>query len=385
MIKRLTKSYVIQRIVKKGVMMIKNLIYEKRLTRLQSYMKKSQIANIIVPLGINFRYIFDLLEEPSERLIIGIIEAEDSPKMLVPSFEVDRVKKLIGVKDCIGWEETDDPYSLLPELISLDHRKSIAIEPKMWFSVYQKIAQNLNEKKFISAESLFDSLRAVKDEYEQGLLLKASQKSGDAIVETLNELEVGISEVEVKSILKEKLVWGSGEKAGALVQFGDNSSLPHYSGGDRKLEKDDVVLIDAGGTLQNYWGDITITTVFGKASKRFKEIYDIVYSANKRGKEAAAQNKLPCEIDAAARNHIMKKGFGELFTHRTGHGIGLEVHEKPYIINNNQFPLIPGNVFTIEPGIYIPGEFGVRIEDDVIKTETGIKTSQIPRYELLEI
>ncbi len=368
-----------------GDKMAKNNNFANKLARLKSHMRKSQIENLIVSLGINFRYIFGLMEEPSERLLIGIIEAEGSPKMLVPSFEVDRIKKITGVKDCRGWEETSDPYSLLSELITLEKGKRIAIEPKMWFSTYKKLAKNLPGMEFVSAESIFDPLRSVKDDYEQKFLLEASQKSGNAIVETLNELEIGISEIEVQSLLKEKLLWGSKEKSFALVQFGNNSSLPHYPGGDRKLKKNDVVLIDAGGTIQNYCGDITITTVFGKASQRFKEIYDIVFTANKRGKEAVIANKLPSEVDSATREYISSKAYGKYFTHRTGHGIGLEVHEHPYIVGNNQIPLIPGNVFTIEPGIYLPGEFGVRIEDDVIKTEKGIQTSQIPRYELIEI
>lgn len=365
--------------------MTKNNIYANRLAKLKSLMRKFQIESLIVSLGINFRYIFGLMEEPSERLLVGIIEAENSPRMLVPSFEVDRIKKLTGIDDCRGWEETLDPYSMLSELLILEEGKMIAVEPKMWFSTSQKIAKKLPGKEFVSAECLFNPLRSIKDDYEQKLLLKASQKSGDAIVETLNELEIGISETEVQALLKEKLLWGSKEKSFALVQFGTNSSLPHYPGGDRKLKKNDVVLIDAGGTIQNYCGDITITSVFGKASRRFKEIFDVVFVANKQGKEAIIENKLPSEVDSAARDYISSKGYGEYFTHRTGHGIGLEVHEHPYIVGNNQTPLTPGNAFTIEPGIYLPGEFGVRIEDDVIKTESGIQTSQIPRYELLEI
>ncbi|MFW9903688.1 MAG: M24 family metallopeptidase [Candidatus Thorarchaeota archaeon] len=365
--------------------MTKNDFYANKLARIKSHMKKFQIDNLIVSLGINFRYTFGLMEEPSERLLIGIIEVERSPKMLVPSFEVNRIKKLTGVKECRGWEETSDPYSLLAEILTIEEGKKIAIEPKMWFSTFNKIASKFPEKEFISAEIVFDSLRSIKDENEQALLLKASQKSGDTIVEVLNELEAGITEREVQSILKEKLLWGPNEKSFALVQFGANSALPHYPGGDKELKKNDVVLIDAGGTLENYCGDITITTVFGEASRRFKEIYDIVYTANKKGKEAVVENKLPSEVDLAAREFISSKSYGEYFTHRTGHGIGLEVHEHPYIVGNNQVPLVPGNVFTIEPGIYLPGEFGIRIEDDVIKTDSGIETSQIPRYELLEI
>jgi Xaa-Pro dipeptidase len=365
--------------------MTKNAFYANKLARIKSHMNKYQVDKLIISLGINFRYTFGLMEEPSERLLIGIIEADGSPKMLVPSFEVDRIEKLTGVKECRGWEETSDPYTMLAEILTIEEGKKIAIEPKMWFSTYEKIARKFPEQDFISAEVIFDSLRSVKDENEQALLLKASQKSGDTIVEVLNELEVGITEREVQSLLKEKLLWGPSEKSFALVQFGANSSLPHYPGGDKALKRDDVVLIDAGGTLENYCGDITITTIFGKATNRFKEIYDIVYTANKKGKEAVVGNKLPSEVDLATREYISNKGYGEYFTHRTGHGIGLEVHEHPYIVGNNQVPLVPGNTFTIEPGIYLPGEFGVRIEDDVIKTESGIQTSQIPRYELLEI
>lgn len=368
-----------------GDKMTKNKFFATKLAKLQSYMRKFDVESLIVFPGINFRYTFGFMEEPSERLLIGIIEAEDSPKMLVPNFEVDRIKRLTGIEDCRGWEETTDPYSMLSEILSSEKGKKIALEPKMWYSTYKRIADQNPGKEFISAECIFDPIRSTKDDSEQDFLLKASQKSGDAIVETFKELEVGISEVEVQALLKEKLQWASKEKVGALVQFGKNSSFPHYSGGDKKLQKNDVVLIDAGGTINNYWGDITITTVFGTATRRFKEIYDIVYTANQKGKEAVVKNMLPSEVDAATREFISSKGYGEYFTHRTGHGIGLEVHEHPYIVGNNQVPLVPGNVFTIEPGIYLPGEFGVRIEDDVIKTESGIQTSQIPRYELLEI
>jgi Xaa-Pro aminopeptidase len=351
-------------------------------------MRESNIDYIIVPLGVNFRWLFGVMEEPSERLLVGIINAESQKnpvEMVVPSFEAERMKKTIGISNVISWEETQDPYNMLSELIQTNTGKIIGIEPKMWYSVYHSMSKKLPEKKFISAEQVFSSLRSIKDEEEQKLLLKASQKSGDAIVKTLNELETGISENEVQSILRKKLTWGINEKAFSLVQFGENSAIPHYHGGERNIKKDDVVLIDAGGTLHNYWGDITITSVFGNASDKFKEIYDIVFTANEKGKEAVKQMKLPCGIDATVRDHITKNGYGKYFTHRTGHGLGLEGHEHPYIVANNKNPLVTGNVFTIEPGIYLPGKFGIRIEDNVIKTSDGFQTSTIPRYEILEI
>ncbi|MFX0125936.1 MAG: M24 family metallopeptidase [Candidatus Hodarchaeota archaeon] len=356
--------------------------------RLQKCMRESKIDCIIVPLGINFRWLFGVMEEPSERLLVSIINAEsqkDSVEMVVPSFETDRMRKITGVSNIISWEETQDPYNMLSELVLANNGKIIGIEPKMWYSVYHNISKKLPEKTFISAEEIFNSLRSIKDEEEQKILLEASQRSGDAIVKTLNDLEAGMSENEVQSILREKLTWGTSEKAFSLVQFGENSAIPHYHGGTRKLRKDDVVLIDAGGSLHNYWGDITITSVFGKADDKFREIYEIVFTANEKGKDAVKQNKLPCEIDATVRDQITKKGYGKYFTHRTGHGLGLEGHEHPYIVANNKTPLVPGNVFTIEPGIYIPGKFGIRIEDNVVKTADGFKTSNIPRHEILEV
>ncbi len=356
-----------------------------RVSLLLEEMQDSQIDSVIIPLGINFRWLFGVLERPSERLLIGIIDDEDKAKMLVPSFEADRIKRITGITNIITWEETQNPFDILASIMSSQKGKKIGIEPKMWYSTFEQIANVLSENSFISVEPIFNRLRSVKDEGEQELLIKASQKTGNAITRTLEDLEIGISEMEAQSILNERLKWGNNEDTFSLVQFGENSSLPHYHGGKRRLRRDDVILIDAGGTLDNYWGDITITCVFGDATTRFKEIYDIVYNANRLGKEAVEQNKLPSEIDAAARNYIRKKGFGNLFTHRTGHGLGLEVHEHPYIVGNNKNALVQGNVFSIEPGIYIPGKFGVRIEDDVVKTSIGIRTSEILRYEILEI
>jgi Xaa-Pro aminopeptidase len=214
---------------------------------------------------------------------------------------------------------------------------------------------------------------------------RAFTKTSKIIINVLSELEVGITEQAVQQILKDRLAWGINEEVFHLAQFGENSALPHYYGGERQLQNNDVVLIDAGGTVNNYWGDITITTVFGKASNKFKEIFAIVNDANISGKETASQGTTPHEIDSKTRQIIAEKGYGEYFIHRTGHGLGLEVHEHPYIVKGNNKPLQAGNCFTIEPGIYLPGNFGVRIEDNVIYTEEGIISSEIPRYDLIEV
>ncbi|WP_455139631.1 M24 family metallopeptidase [Candidatus Hodarchaeum mangrovi] len=361
------------------------MVNQTRIVKVQERMCQINIDSIIIPLGINFRWLFGILEDPSERLIIAYVHSETEPVLIAPSFEVARFKRLTNIKNCIGWEETDNPYSMLKTLIPNQNGVNIALEPKMWYSIFNTIAKELPSCNYTDAGNIFNHLRAIKDENEQKLLLKASKKSGDVIIQTLQELEIGISEMEVQNILKERLIWESAGKASSLVQFGNNSSFPHYHGGEKRLEKDSVVLIDAGGTLNDYWGDITITTFFGSAPRKFKRIYDIVYNANKIGKEAVIKNTIPSEIDRQVRGYITQANFGKYFTHRTGHGIGLEIHEHPYIFGNNSEALVEGNAFTIEPGVYIPGEFGIRIEDNLIKTKNGYNSTEIPRYEILEI
>ncbi len=156
----------------------------------------------------------------------------------------------------------------------------------------------------------------------------------------------------------------------------------HYNLDQFKLKRDEVVLIDAGTSYNGYIGDITNTTVFGHPSEKFLEIYNIVEEANHRARDSVSVGISPSQVDAAARDYIVEKGYGQYFTHRTGQGIGLDVHEAPYIIQTNLVPLESKNTFTIEPGIYIPRKFGVRIEDDVVTKSDGCEqlSSPIRRY-----
>ncbi|MHA2054068.1 MAG: M24 family metallopeptidase [Candidatus Hodarchaeales archaeon] len=354
-------------------------------SKVQEIMRKENIDVLLVPLGINFRWLYGIKENPSERLLISVIGSEDEPQFLVPAFEVDRIRKLTKATDVIGWEETENPQKSLTEKIIPQSTKRVGIEPKMWYSVFNSIFQHLSHLQYVNAELIFNDVRSVKNNDEINSIQSAYKKTSQGIIKTLYELEVGLTENDVKKILKERLLWGADEEVFFLTQFGSNSALPHYHGGDRQLRKDDVLLIDAGGSINNYWGDITITSVFGTASKEFKSIYDVVNNANIQGKDAAAQNKSPHQIDNIVRNYIIKAGYGEFFTHRTGHGLGLEVHEHPYIVKGNETPLNTGNCFTIEPGIYLPGKFGIRVEDNLIKTDNGIISSEIPRLELIEV
>jgi Xaa-Pro dipeptidase len=162
-----------------------------------------------------------------------------------------------------------------------------------------------------------------------------------------------------------------GTPSGGLVQFGPSSALPHGGPGDRRLAAGDVVLIDTGCEVEGYTSDVTRTAVFGRASDRFRRVYDVVARAQRAGIDALGPGVACEEVDAAARKVITEAGFGEYFTHRVGHGLGMDGHETPYLVAGNRRPLASGNVETVEPGIYLPGEFGVRIEDDYAVTASG--------------
>ncbi len=358
---------------------------KKRLKLLQEQMRQHKIQCLVLPLGYNFRWLFGFLGEQTDRFTVTLIEQEGPPKLIAPEYIKAELSEKIGIDDCIGWQEAENPIDVLTKQISYTSCQSIAFDPRMWFSDVHRIVQNFQKFEYCSIEEIFNSLRSIKDEEEQKLLLKASQKTVDLIISTLMELEVGLTETDVTSIFKEKLKPEKDEKFYLEVSYEENTAkLPSFSL-NTKLKKDNVVVIDAGVTIGDYWGDITITSVFGKASSKFKEIYKIVKTANSLAKQAVIENKRACEVDEAARAYITKMGYGKYFTHRTGHGIGLEIHEEPYIVQTNPNPIINGHTFTIEPGIYLPRKFGVRIEDDIIKTEDGILTSIVPREDLLEI
>ena len=355
---------------------ISNKEFRIRIEKVQSLLREKSIEGLFCTLGTNFQYLLNAKTKPSERLVLAIISSEGSPKIICPAFEFQIYSETTPLTqdDIHIWEETEDPYMLIEE-ISKDlgiQEARIAISPMTFYSVFSKIQSILPQASVEDGLSILETARMVKTDEEIDLLKKASEFSALGIESAIDLLEKGMTEKEISALVAKEMSSLSGEPSVfALVQIGENSSNPHGSPSDRKLKKNDVVLIDAGTTFQGYVGDITNTTVFGKPSQKFLEVYSIVEEANQRGVEHGKVGNLPSKVDAATRDFITEKGYGAYFTHRTGHGIGLDVHEAPYIIQTNKVPLLINNAFTIEPGIYLPGKFGVRIEDDVVSKETG--------------
>ena len=216
---------------------------------------------------------------------------------------------------------------------------------------------------------------------------KSSELADKALAMTIPMIKAGMKEIEVKELLEAELKnQGMSNPAfDTIIGSGPNSALPHYTAGDRVLKAGDSVVIDFGGVYQGYNSDMTRTIMLGKATEEYRDVYEIVKEAQKRAIETVKPGVKASEIDAAARSYIAGKGYGDYFIHRTGHGIGMEVHEEPYISDISKSILQPGMVFSIEPGVYLPGKFGVRIEDLVMVTETGVEVLNKYTKELIEI
>ncbi|HUM02400.1 MAG TPA: M24 family metallopeptidase, partial [Thermoanaerobaculia bacterium] len=213
------------------------------------------------------------------------------------------------------------------------------------------------------ATAIFDGLRRVKSPEEQAMIRAAGERTTLAIAATHARIRRGMTEQQVSNILDEEFK-RLGVRGGGLVQFGPSSAFPHGTPEPRTLAKGDVVLIDCGCKVHGYNSDVTRTVAFGSASDEVRKVYEIVEHAQSAGIASLKAGAIPEEVDRAARQVIEGAGYGEFFSHRLGHGLGMDGHESPYLVRGNRTPLVAGNVVTIEPGIYMPGKFGVRIEDD---------------------
>ncbi|NHJ88112.1 MAG: aminopeptidase P family protein [Asgard group archaeon] len=345
---------------------------KERQKRLQELLAKNNSECVILFPGVDLFYVSGLDIHPSERLTVSIVPQKGEPIFICPSFEESRFKRNLETGDIRTWQEDEDPFKLLSTIIKeLDiQAKQISLDNKLWFEWFLRIKKELPEAKFVNSTNIIQAARLTKSIDELAIMREATRIAAESITRSFVQIEVGMTETIVANIVKEELA-KEGLPAFNLVQSGPNSALPHGSPTGRVIEKNDVVLIDAGPIYKGYVGDITMTSVIGEPSDKFKEIYEIVFKANRAAYNASKIGVKAEDVDKAARDVITKAGYGKYFTHRLGHGIGIEVHEPPYMVSGNQLILQEGMCHTIEPGIYIEGEFGVRIEDNVFVGKDG--------------
>ncbi len=360
-------------------LIVKSIDFNQRQKEIQDQLVSDEIDMFLITPSVDFGYLFKGFFSLSERLVCGVISTTEDAKIIAPSFEKERMQIVTTFDDVVTWKEEEDPYEILKNAISGEPKK-IALESTTPFDVYLRIKKQFPNSDFVDGGSLVKQMRAIKTEEEIERMVKAANYTKDGVLSTLEKIEEGQTEIEALRLAQKEMMNLSGEMAWAIVQFGENSAIPHGHPTKRKLKENEVILIDAGTTCEHYFSDITITTFFGKATQEFLEIYEIVEEANAAALETSKEGVPAEEVDFAARKIIEDANYGKYFTHRLGHGLGLEVHEEPYIVKGNKNPLISGNVHTDEPGIYLPGKFGVRIEDDVLVGEKSKRLVEFDRH-----
>jgi Xaa-Pro dipeptidase len=355
--------------------------FRERQAKLRAEAKTRGLDALFVTPSTNLAYSANLAIGRSERLTALLLFSDGPAVLLTPSFEEANHKRTAVVDDVKTWQEDEDPIALAGKLLS--GKKTVGIEGSTNYATVTALSQ-ASPAKIEDGTAVFDTLRMVKSAEEQAFIRDAARRTSLAIEETHKRMRSGMSESEVARILEEEFA-KHGARGGGLVQFGPSSAFPHGAPAERRLAKGDPVLIDCGCRVRGYSSDITRTVSFGPPSDEFRKVYAIVDRAQTAGIEALKTGVSGEDVDRAARKVIEDAGYGKYFTHRLGHGLGMDGHEPPYLVRGNRKALATGNVETIEPGIYIPDRFGVRIEDDYVVRADGAKSLSVRPGEMVVV
>ena len=354
-------------------------VFARRQERLRQELITRKLDLFVAAPSVNFQYFTGYNPGRSERLIALFLPVKGAPVVVCPSFEVERLRRNTAVQNIRGWEEQDDPWKLvrraLGEMKPQHGRGELALEHTFDYASYVRLGDVAGGDWHVqTAQPATERLRIIKYPEEIALIRQAIAITEASIAATFAALQAGLTEQEVAERLSDA-IRSRGAAGGGLVQFGPSSALPHSHPGGLRLEREMVVLIDAGSPVQGYASDITRTIWWGDSpSEEFKKVFNTVHDAQTAAMQLGKPFTTRCqEMDRTARKVIADAGYGEFFTHRLGHGMGMDGHEVPYLVEGNETRLEPGMVFTIEPGIYQPGKFGVRIEDDCLMTDTGLE------------
>jgi Xaa-Pro aminopeptidase len=347
--------------------------YAGRLERAAEAAGGRGLDGLIVGVGPDLEYLAGYAAPALERLTALIVRPEGAPVLIVPELERPRALEApgAGLLEMVGWVDGDDPYEGAAKLFGGSPAR-IAAGDQLWAAHLLALQSLLPGTGFQVAGPVLAELRAVKDEGEIAFLGRAGAAADQAFTDIVAEGLGGRTEREVSASLARYLVERGHETADfTIVASGPNGASPHHEPGDRTIQRGDVVVLDFGGRLGGYCSDITRTVSVGAPSEEARTVHAIVREAQQAAFETVGTGATGADADRAARDVIQAAGFGEAFVHRTGHGIGLDVHEEPYLVAGNDRPLVPGNCFSIEPGIYLEGRFGVRIEDIVAIADDG--------------
>jgi Xaa-Pro aminopeptidase len=361
-------------------------IYLDRMARVRAAMAEHDVDVLMLSLGHDLPYLTGYLAMPLERLTMLVVPRDADATLVIPRLEAPRVVEQPGVFELHPWDEIEDPTTIVAGLAKGARR--VAIGDQMWARFLVELLPQLADAEYVRAVEIVGPLRMAKDAAE----IEALAAAGAAVDRIAAELQagriplVGRTEAEVSADLSARILAEGHQKVNfAIVAAGENAASPHHHASARVIREGEIVLCDFGGTMDGYCSDITRCVFTGDVPADVAEAYAVLHAAQQAAVAAATVGTSCEDIDRTARRIISDAGYGDHFVHRTGHGIGMEEHEDPYIVAGNARRLAAGHAFSIEPGIYVPGRWGMRLEDIVVATTDGPRPLNVAVHDLVAI
>jgi Xaa-Pro dipeptidase len=363
--------------------------YQARIARAQQLLsdQNPKLDALFVATGTSLYYFTGVHWWASERLLGLLIPSKGQPLVVCPAFEEDRFREQLRFPAEVHvWQEDESPTKLAASALADRGLRTgrIAVEESTMFTFYDHLRQAAPGFEFTSADPVTIASRGVKSAHEIELMRLACEATCDVFRAVFASLKEGMSQGDIGNLVQNGFA-KIGLRGDALTLIGASAALPHGSIKPQTLREGDVVLIDGGCKVEGYSSDVTRTGIFGKPSDKIQQTYETVRKAQDAALDAARKGKFSGTVDDAARNVITSAGYGpdyKFFTHRLGHGIGLDGHEHPYLVRNSKTALRAGMTFSNEPGVYIPGEFGLRCEDLMAIAEDGPAQLLTPEFQI---
>jgi Xaa-Pro aminopeptidase len=343
-----------------------------RLARARAAMADAGVDALCLSVGSDLPYMTGYRAMALERLTMLVVTLDAEPVLVVPSLEAPRIDRTVETFSVHGWGELEDPIAIVETY--LGGSKTVAVGDETWSRFTLALQEIDPGRQWRPAGGLMSTLRTIKSHHELAALRSAA-RSVDTVVDAMADVQFsGRTEQDVaRELVARTLAHGHSTMEFWIVASGPNGASPHHEPGARVIQHGDAVVVDFGGHQDGYASDTTRMFVVGEAPPGFVEAYDVLRAAQAAAVEHVRPGVTAASVDAVARGIIAGAGYGERFIHRTGHGIGMDTHEHPYIVEANDDVLGSGMAFSIEPGIYTPGQWGMRIEDIVAVTDDGVE------------
>ena len=349
-------------------------VYLDRIARARAVMGDQGVDTLLLSVGSDLPYLSGYDAMPLERLTMLVVPRDGEATMVIPRLEAPRVVEQPGVFTLLPWDETDDPIAVVAGLV--EQPSVAAVGDTMWarFLVDLLAHWPSGDTRYIRSNTVMSELRSRKDAAEVAAL-QAAGAAADRVAAQLHAGDIplaGRTEAEVSADISARLIAEGHDVVNfAIVAAGENAASPHHHAGSRVIREGEIVLCDFGGTMASYCSDITRCVYLGEPPADVAEAYAVLHEAQAAGVAAGVVGAACQDVDRAARRIISEAGFGDYFIHRTGHGIGMEAHEDPYMVEGNATTIAPGHAFSVEPGIYVAGRWGMRLEDIVVASNEG--------------